>query len=242
MAEYGSGPRSGARDNGLRCAGYVAVGDLDPRIADALLDRLRDEGIAAYVLPAPGERGGYLELRLPDRPTDRLFADTTYAERAREVLQNEADTAAGHTATEAEATTPPTESPRPADTEIDFDAAWKEVLGSLQSGAPAGEGPWPASEEVSQSSAVLDELEVDDPALEDHFVPPPPPPLPRLRKVTIIGWLAIAFGIVLIVCGLDGSALVWIGALSILVGAGTLIWHVKDGPGIDSGWDDGAVL
>ena len=31
------GPRRGARDNGLRCSGYVAVADFDPRIADALL-------------------------------------------------------------------------------------------------------------------------------------------------------------------------------------------------------------
>ncbi|MDQ1694696.1 MAG: hypothetical protein QOJ03_49, partial [Frankiaceae bacterium] len=34
------GPRRGARDNGLRCAGYVAIGDLDPRVADALLATL----------------------------------------------------------------------------------------------------------------------------------------------------------------------------------------------------------
>ena len=42
MVEYGQGPRSGARDNGLRCAGYVPVGDLDPRVADALLESLRN--------------------------------------------------------------------------------------------------------------------------------------------------------------------------------------------------------
>lgn len=86
MVEHGQGPRSGARDNGLRCAGYVPVGDLDPRVADALLERLRDEGIAAYVAPTPGHRGGALEVTMPSRLTDRLYADSEHAARAWELL------------------------------------------------------------------------------------------------------------------------------------------------------------
>src|ERR1700689_4899444 len=89
MVEYGQGPRSGSRDSGLRCAGYVAVGDLDPRVADALLDQLRAEGIAAYVIPSPRAQGGWLEVTQPDQLTDRLYADSDRADRAGELLARE---------------------------------------------------------------------------------------------------------------------------------------------------------
>ena len=51
------GPRRGSRDNGLRCANYTPVADLDPRVVDALLATLRDEGIAAYATPTPAATG-----------------------------------------------------------------------------------------------------------------------------------------------------------------------------------------
>jgi hypothetical protein len=253
MAEFGQGPRSGARDNGLRCAGYVAIGDVDPRVANVLLDRLRDEGIAAYVTPTPASQGGALELRLPHRPTDRLFADVQFSERASLLFSAEHEAPAAHASGPIEDATPepdPIAVPGQPDAEIDFDAAWQQVLGSLQSGGTAQTRPWPASEDVVAATPAPHGLDVDDydaeltndPAVDEHFEPPPPPPLPRLRKVTIIGWLTILGGILLIVSGLDGGALVWLGALAILAGTATLIWHLKDGPPIDSGWDDGAVL
>jgi len=162
MAEYGQGPRSGARDNGLRCASYIAVGDLDPRVADDLLETLRTEGIAAYVTPTPAGRGGYLEMRVPSRLTDRLFADADHADRARELLP-------------APDTTP----------EIDFDSAWQQVLSSLQS--PSEDDPlppWPVSEDADgpRSRQVPIELPTidgslsGDPALDEHFTADPPAP------------------------------------------------------------------
>ena len=40
------------RDNGFVARHYVALADLDPRLAEAMLDVLRVEGIAAYVVPS----------------------------------------------------------------------------------------------------------------------------------------------------------------------------------------------
>jgi hypothetical protein len=232
--DYGQGPRSGARDNGLRCPGYAMVGDLDPRVADALLETLRSEGIAAYVTPTPAPRGGYLEMQVPSRLTDRLFADAEHTDRARELLPPP-DTAA----------------------EIDFDSAWRQVLASLQSPSDDASPPWPASEnaELARRPApvelpaepraglpVLDDEYGDDPALEDHFVPPPPPPFPRLRRVTIVSLLAIVAGVVVLVTNFDGGSLVWLAILAIAAGVIALIWHMKEGPPVDSGWDDGAVV
>lgn len=230
MAEYGQGPRSGARDNGLRCANYVMVGDLDPRIADALLETLRDEGIAAYVTPTPATQGGFLETRHPSRMTDRLYADVDHTDRARELL--------------------PT--PDPA-ADIDFDSAWQQVLRSLQSPSSDGESAtWPTSEDVAAdtpSRSVPVELPISDyhgyegdPALDEHFEPPPPPPLPRLRRVTIIALIAIVAGILILATNFDGGSLMWLAIVAIVSGVATLIWHMKDGPPIDSGWDDGAVV
>jgi hypothetical protein len=224
--EYGQGPRSGARDNGLRCAGYAAVGDLDPRIADALLETLRGEGIAAYVTPTPTARGGYLEMHPSSRMTDRLYADIEHTERARELL-------------------PATD----AAPEIDFDSAWQQVLHSLQSGGDEPMPQWPTGPTAgSETTTPGAELTADpavagsDPALEGHFVPPPPPPFPRLRRVTVISLLVIAAGIVILATNLDGGSLSWLGIIAIVSGVATLVWHMKDGPPVDSGWDDGAVV
>jgi hypothetical protein len=236
MVEYGQGPRSGARDNGLRCAGYVPVGALDPRVADALLERLRSEGIAAYVSPTPGHRGGALEVTVPSRLTDRLYADSEHAARAWELL----------------AATPqndPAESPAPpeAEREIDFESAWQQLLGSLQSGASTASPGWPAGEGLNTVTQVPVGLPGDlpagtDPALDEHFVPPPPPPLPRLRRVTVIALLSILAGLIVLATNFDGGSLVWLAVLAIFAGGGTLIYHVKEGPPTDSGWDDGAVV
>ncbi|HWC35717.1 MAG TPA: hypothetical protein VG650_12940 [Mycobacteriales bacterium] len=239
--EPGPGPRSGARDNGLRCGGYVAVGDLDPRVADAMLETLRAEGIAAYAAPTPASQGGYLELRLPARMTDRLYVDATKSERAEELV--------GVERAEAE----PAVQQRSGDAEIDVDAAWQQLLASLQ--APSSTATWPSRENVSETTrpAHLDDLPLDrdlgplhggEPVdfEDEHFVPPPAPPLPRLRTVTIGALAAIAAGLLIIVTNFEGGDLVWLAILAIIGGGAALIWNVKSGPPTDSGWDDGAVV
>ncbi len=241
MTEPGPGPRSGARDNGLRCGAYVAVGDLDPRIADAMLDTLRAEGIAAYALPTPASRGGYLELRLPARMTDRLYVDTTKSERAIELV--------GLERAEAEPASPP---PRP-EPDVDVDAAWQGLLATLR--APAESATWPSRENVTESRrpAHLDDIPLEGLDLEglatepvevddEHFVPPPAPPMPRLRGITVGALAAIALGLVVLGTNFDGGSLAWLAILAIIGGGLALVWNVRNGPPTDSGWDDGAVV
>lgn len=243
MSEPGPGPRSGARDNGLRCAGYVAVGDLDPRVADAILETLRAEGIAAYALPTPASRGGYLELRLPARMTDRLYVDTTKSARATELVGLE----------RADAEPEPRPS-APADASLDVEAAWQQLLASLKSSTDAA--TWPSREDVSEPRrpAHLDDIPLEGLELErlttpgpvdiddEHFVPPPAPPLPRLRGVTLGALAAIALGILVLVTRFDGGSLAWVAVAAIIGGGIALVWNVRNGPPTDSGWDDGAVV
>src|SRR3954452_23515091 len=174
------GPRRGNRDNGLRCAGYAPVADLDPRIVDALLTTLRDEGIAAYAAPTPATTGGAMETRLPSRPIDRLWVDDTRGSRGKELVARERT--AGPEG--AEPTAPVDE---------DFEEASQQVLASLQA-SPGGAPPtWPeeAPEDIDPGPSY-------DPADEDHFDPPTPPPLPRLRKTTLPSLAFIALGLVIL--------------------------------------------
>ncbi|HWA66323.1 MAG TPA: hypothetical protein VG899_08145 [Mycobacteriales bacterium] len=244
MTDSSSGPRPGARDNGLRCAGYVAAGDLDPRVADALLDTLRSEGIAAYASPTPASRGGYLELRLPDQLTDRVYVDAEKSARAMQLFAEE----------QADATQPDARSASDAPSggtspELDVDAAWQQLLTSLRSPTPAP--TWPDREDVAAGSppVTFDEARVSMGAApyepledDDHYVPPAPPPLPKLRTVTLGALAAIIGGIAILVTGLDGGDFAWLGWLAIIGGGAALVWYMKDRPPNDSGWDDGAVV
>jgi hypothetical protein len=255
MVEHGQGPRSGTRDNGLRAARYVAVGDFDPRVADAALQSLREEGIAAYVSPTPGERGGYLEIRLPHQPTDRLYVDEDRAAVACDLLAGDsADATAEQMLTERPA---PTGDPAsaamtgtsPGAADIDVNAAWEQVLLSLRSTDSSGH-PWPDSEDVEvpaegntdDVAAALAREPGEPEELDEHYVPPAPPPLPRLQLPTVISLLAILAGILVNVTNFDGGDLDWLGIAAIIGGAIGLVWRAKDGPPTDSDGDDGAVV
>jgi hypothetical protein len=226
--------RRGTRDNGLRCAAYTVVADLDPRVADALLETLRDAGIAAYAGPAPGVTGGYMETRLPSRPVDRLWVDEQLVEQARRIIDTEQPT-----------------QPSAAMADVDVDAAWQQVLASLQTPSSAPVPPWPVSEDIDDPSATDEGRMVraastgdgDDGDVEDeHFVPPPPPPLPRFHRKTLAALAAIALGLVILATNFDGGTFTVLAVLAILGGLASLVWRMHDGPPTDSGWDDGAVV
>ena len=211
------GPRRGTRDNGLRCANYAPVADLDPRVVDALLAALREEGIAAYASPTPAATGGAMELRLPSRPIDRLWVDDTQVARAKDLVTRES-------------------SPAPATPEdIDFESAWQQVLASLHATPGPAAPSWPDNDGA-------DETESYDPADEDHYEPPTPPPLPRLRKATLGAIAVIGFGLLLLATNVDGGTFRIVALLAIVGGVASLVWNMRNGPPTDSGWDDGAVV
>jgi hypothetical protein len=219
------GPRRGTRDNGLRCANYTAVADLDPRVVDTLLATLRDEGIAAYASPAPGSTGGAMEVRLPSRPIDRLWVDDSQVARAKDLVARESG-----------------DRPEPAD--VDFEAAWQQVLASLQATPGTTTPSWPEADGPVESDATegQDDLPSYDPADEDHFEPPAPPPLPRLRRATMGALAAIGFGLFLLGTNLDDGSFTVVAVIAIFGGIVSLVWNMRKGPPTDSGWDDGAVV
>jgi hypothetical protein len=85
--------RHGRRDNGLSAAEYVAVGDVDPRVGEHLLDVLGLDGIAAYLRPSSDLNPITRSSSLPKRPTDRLYVDRAHVATARDYVRRLAEDA-----------------------------------------------------------------------------------------------------------------------------------------------------
>jgi hypothetical protein len=237
------------RGNGLTADAYVPVADLTPQLADAMLAALREAGIAAYAVPAPGETGGYLDVRLPEEPTDRLYADASAKTAAEEILEARlpelrADYAASR----------------------DEDQIFAEIVASFDRPSAGGERPWPAEENIDETpedtaedpaeespSESTGELTLtarvvkpatDDEDDEDHFVPPPPPPLPKPDAMTRFAWIALLGGPVYLVASvfLSWEVPSWAAFVAVAAFIGgfvALVLRMGDEPPED---DDGAVV
>jgi hypothetical protein len=237
------------RDNGLAAEHFVALLDVDPRIAVPLLEALRRAGIAAYVAPTPGRVGGYLDVQLPERPTDRLWVDGSRRAQAGEVVRRELS---GHS---GEGPAGPA-GPAPASDPFD------EIVAGFHDPWPVDERPWPAAEDVvaEEPPAPLPASRVVRPPviepedvlpphveayLDEHFVPEPPPPLPRPAVATswalvgLLGGLALLIGSGLFHWQLDPIVQAAAG-FGILGGFATLVWRMRDTSDDDP--DDGAVV
>jgi hypothetical protein len=147
------GSRRGRRDNGLNAAEYAAVGDVDPRVGEHLLDVLAAEGIAAYLLPATDLHPVTRTTTLPARPTDRLYADREHLGTAKEYL---ARLRADEAAEKALSTGPVTgnqavESPAGAG-DVDVEAAWARIVAAYDERVDDAAAPWPAAEDVPERS------------------------------------------------------------------------------------------
>lgn len=235
------------RGNGLTADAYVPLADLTPQLADAMLAALREAGIAAYAVPAPGELGGYLDVRLPEEPTDRLYADASAREAAEEIL---------------EARLPELKEDYAASR--DEDQIFAEIIASFDRPAATGETPWPAEENIDDAADETDEKEppgdssgeltltarvvkpaTDDDDEDDHYIPPPPPPLPKPDATTRLAWIALLGGPVYLVASVflswDVPSWAAFAAVAAFIGGFVaLVLRMGDEPPDDD--DNGAVV
>jgi hypothetical protein len=258
------------RDNGLPPASrYVALVDVDPPLADHVLELLRDAGVTAVAEPLAGDLGPARDTPPPQRPTERVHVDQGHLLLARTVVGRAlpalradflADVARRADQDEADRLSR-RRSDLPAD---EVDSMFADIVAGFDV-APADPVPrWSVLEDTSDTPAA-DVVEPPRPPLssrllrsgpdtpapvedpEGHFVPPEPPPLPEADRVTRLAWAALLGGPALIVLAtllqipLDGWVLVL--ALAAFIGGfGTLVARMHDRPRQDDGWDDGAVL
>ena len=171
------------RDNGLNAASWVLLADVDPRVADAALDALRNAGVAAYTdvspvspahRPAVRRRGGSRAGRGRAARAAAAGARRSGQRLAYDPAEVDAEFAriiAGMDSTAPERGEPPTQQ---RDSETGSDATttttgW-EIVGSAR------------HDVEDQPGEAAD---------EEHFVPPPPPPVPRGDAISRFAWLGL---------------------------------------------------
>lgn len=235
----GTAPR---RDNGLRAESYDRVVDVETHLVDGLLERLRDEEVAAYTAPTPGRRGHYGEIVPPLGPSDSVWVDSARRTRALQIIDRYL-------------------------AEVADEIAWAGIVADFDR-EPGEDVPrWPVSEDVDPSErGERDDSEPIPPRVplppaprrspstvshddvpQDHFEPPPPPPLPAVDTVTRFAFAGALGGpAVLLLAALAGLPLGgWVGGLAVaafMAGFVTLVARMKDRPPTDTGPDDGAVV
>ena len=151
------------RDNGFVARHYVPLADLDPRLADAMLEALRAEGIAAYVVPSTGRLGGYLEVHLPERPRDRLWVDREHHDRAAALLNLHSDRPEIIAApTEDAAGDFPDALAGDATEAVPTDSAddvWAQLVADFDLPSDQADGRWPLAEDLP--------VDADGPAIRE---------------------------------------------------------------------------
>lgn len=259
-AGSGGGPaerRRGRRDNGLDAAEWRAIEDLDPRVAEAVLEALGARGIAAYVQPAMDVDPITRSTTVPSRPSDRLYVDRKQIEAAREHVRQLLGR--GRPATDVDALFAGivADFDRPVDPTV---TVWPALEDSPRDPEPAPEPPAEHSRPVAPVDArhvtepslldALDEFGADLPEEStERFVPPTPPPLPRLSRQTVLGTAAIVVGLALLlgwpdILPLARSTSMLLGFAVVLAGAVALIMRLRPGtdPEEESQPDDGAQV
>src|SRR4051812_14783295 len=112
-------PTPPSSSNGLGAAAWVAIGAIDPRLAEPLLATLRTAGVGAYVAPFTSRGRTHLEMR--------LWVDAS--------LQPQAERAVAAALPELQDAMEESEDDR-----------WAAIVASLQDEPANDESPWPAVE------------------------------------------------------------------------------------------------
>lgn len=217
----------GRRDNGLDSEAYAPVADVDPRLADHLLDVLGLREVPAYVEPTN------------DPVTaDRLYVAADQTEAAKLVLTE----IAAELGIEVSANRHREREVRPDPLQgIDLDSEFAAIIADMPDlGRPLLE--WNTSIAVEAAGVAARPDPVDE---VEHFIPPPPPPLPRPALATAVAVLVTLAGIAIIAfgysLGLPSDLPLPLGVVLVLFGAGLLALRLRPEPRDDSD-GNGAVV
>jgi hypothetical protein len=201
----------------LTAASYRPVADLDPRVADALLAELKEQGVAAYTRPVEStSMSGFDRPEFREGALDRLYVDAGASAKVREQLDDK----------------------DPDLVSDNDDLTWAQIVAGFDQPISTEVAPWPANEDVDTGEVEEDDAaaeraawlrstrlraerlagrsgddegwdEDDDsttaavraPDQDAGFVPQPPAPLPKLEPYKQLAWIGVIGGPALLLFG-----------------------------------------
>jgi len=240
---------------GLPAAAYAKLVDVDPPIAEHVLDLLAGAQIPAYAEPLVGDTGPYRDVRAPDRPTTRIYVEKSRLAQARSAISEGLPTLRADFHADAAARADADDMRRASSDRID--AAWEEIVSGFHTAEPP---PRPDGSGLSQrlvrehtqppehtppeppapgprDYSVLDDLE------EEGFTPPPPPPIPRPRdRFDALAWIGLIGGPIAIILAFVLGTGGWLAAAGFAAFTAGFIVLVARGSDRREDGDDGAVV
>ena len=237
---------------GLPAAAYAKLVDVDPPIAEHVIDLLAQAQIPSYAEPLVGDTGPYRDVRAPDRPTTRIYVERTRLAEARGAIATGLPSLRAEFHADAAARADADAMKRASSDRID--AAWEDIIAGFHT-AEAPDRPTIEGSGLSQRlvrehtqppeppmAGPRDYTVPDDPD-DEGFTPPPPPPMPRPRdRFDTFAWIGLIGGplaiILAFVLGVGGW-LAAVGFAAFTAGFITLVARASDRR--DDG-SDGAVV
>ncbi len=238
---------------GLPAAAYAPLVDVDPPLAEHVLDVLAEANLLAYAEPLVGDTGPYRDVRAPNRPTTRVYVVRSSLSAAREVIDRQLPMLRADFHAAAAADEDARDMTRTSAEQVD--RAWQDIISGFHS-AEAPERPGVESPGSGLSDRLVREYTAPEPQTagprdytvyedpdDDRFVPEPPPPLPKPRdRFDVAAWSGIIGGPLAMVLSFVLGWGTWLAAMGFVAFTGGFIALVaRSGSARDDG-DDGAVV
>jgi hypothetical protein len=240
---------------GLPAAAYAKLVDVDPPIAEHVLELLAQARIPAYAEPLVGDTGPYRDVRAPDRPTTRIYVEKGRLAEARSAIAEGLPSLRAEFHADAAARADADDMKRASADRIE--AAWDDIVAGFHTAEPpprpgvegsglsqrlVREHTEPPSPQEQPGSGPRDYVVADDPD-DEGFTPPPPPPMPRPRdRFDAFAWMGLIGGPLAIILAFvlgTGGWLAAAGFAAFTAGFVTLVARSSDRR--DDG-HDGAVV
>lgn len=250
--------------SGLPAAAYAKLVDVDPPIAEHVLDLLAQARIPAYAEPLVGDTGPYRDVRAPDRPTTRIYVEKARLSEARQAIADGLPSLRAEFHADAAARADADDMKRASADRIE--AAWDDIVAGFHTAEPPArpgvEGSGlsqrlvrehtepPEPPQSSQSAqppgepalGPRDYIVADD--LDDEgFSPPPPPPMPRPRdRFDSLAWIGVIGGPLAIILAFVLGTGGWLAAAGFAAFTAGFITLVARSPDRRDEDDNGAVV
>jgi len=237
-------------NEGLPAAAYAPLVDVDPPLAEHVMEILGAAGILAYAEPLVGDTGPYRDVRAPNRPTTRIYVERSSLSAARTAVGQALPALRADFHAAAAARTDADDMAKASADQVN--RAWNDIISGFHTDT-APDRPLPEPPQSGLSARLVrehttppmgprDYAVTDDPD-EERFIPEPPPPLPRPRdRFDGAAWIGVIGGPIAILLAVIlgwGSWLAGAGFVGFTAGFITLVARSSDSR---DGGDDGAVV